>query len=391
MSVRCIPPGARTIRPRSAGADQHRLPDHRGAGCGPGEDVLHRWRASRRSRGGDARADAWPLERQEAAASEADALSWRPPRSRDGARGMVFGRNVIGAHRPERFLEALKEVVKEGVEPGVAAERSRPGLTTRQAAMSLLLAIDVGTTSVKAGLVRAGRSLRRRGRQEVPARRTPARPGGAGRRDLLEACIPSRREAGPWWRPAQAPDDVDRTGRRQPGRDHGPGGRETNFYRSSHGVARQPCGGGGERDRRGRRRVGKDVYARTGVPPDHLRPGRPARSPGCETNDPRCSWRAPSSSCGRGLRDHRMTAGPSRTAMRLHVAAERRPHPRSLVGGDAGNAVGIARPHLPDIVRPAKRVGYRAPRRTRSLGLPRVLGGGGGMDQAVGAARGRQL
>jgi fructose-bisphosphate aldolase, class I len=54
---------------------------------------------------------------------EVDALGLAATAIRDGARGVVFGRNVVCAREPERFLEALQEVVKRGVEPGAAAEK----------------------------------------------------------------------------------------------------------------------------------------------------------------------------------------------------------------------------------------------------------------------------
>ena len=54
---------------------------------------------------------------------EVDALELAATAVRDGARGVVFGRNVVGARSPERFLEALQEVVKQGAEPGAAAEK----------------------------------------------------------------------------------------------------------------------------------------------------------------------------------------------------------------------------------------------------------------------------
>ena len=54
---------------------------------------------------------------------EVDALELAAQAIRDGARGVVFGRNVIQARSPERFLEALAEVVKNGVEPAVAAQK----------------------------------------------------------------------------------------------------------------------------------------------------------------------------------------------------------------------------------------------------------------------------
>jgi DhnA family fructose-bisphosphate aldolase class Ia len=42
---------------------------------------------------------------------------------RSGARGVVFGRNVIQAREPERFLDALKEVVKTGADPDRVASK----------------------------------------------------------------------------------------------------------------------------------------------------------------------------------------------------------------------------------------------------------------------------
>ena len=52
---------------------------------------------------------------------EVDALVLAATAVRDGARGVVFGRNLVGAHSPERFLEALQAVVKEGADPAAAA------------------------------------------------------------------------------------------------------------------------------------------------------------------------------------------------------------------------------------------------------------------------------
>ena len=54
---------------------------------------------------------------------EVDALELAATAVRDGARGVVFGRNVVGARSPERFLEALQEVVKLGADPAAAAEK----------------------------------------------------------------------------------------------------------------------------------------------------------------------------------------------------------------------------------------------------------------------------
>jgi DhnA family fructose-bisphosphate aldolase class Ia len=46
--------------------------------------------------------------------SERDALNLAQMSVQAGSRGVVFGRNVVQARNPERFLAALKEVVKEG-------------------------------------------------------------------------------------------------------------------------------------------------------------------------------------------------------------------------------------------------------------------------------------
>ncbi|OFW49572.1 MAG: hypothetical protein A2146_06140 [Actinobacteria bacterium RBG_16_67_10] len=54
---------------------------------------------------------------------EVDALELAASAVGAGARGVVFGRNVIQSSQPEKFLEALQEVVKNGAEPRVAAER----------------------------------------------------------------------------------------------------------------------------------------------------------------------------------------------------------------------------------------------------------------------------
>ena len=54
---------------------------------------------------------------------EVDALELAATAIRDGARGVVFGRNIIGARNPERFLEALQEAVKNGADPVAAAAK----------------------------------------------------------------------------------------------------------------------------------------------------------------------------------------------------------------------------------------------------------------------------
>jgi DhnA family fructose-bisphosphate aldolase class Ia len=52
---------------------------------------------------------------------EIDALNLAHKAVQRGARGVVFGRNVIQAADPARFLAALKAVVKEGILPSDAA------------------------------------------------------------------------------------------------------------------------------------------------------------------------------------------------------------------------------------------------------------------------------
>lgn len=52
---------------------------------------------------------------------ELDALNLAAAAVNAGARGVVFGRNVLQAKDPERFLEALQEVVKVGAAPDKVA------------------------------------------------------------------------------------------------------------------------------------------------------------------------------------------------------------------------------------------------------------------------------
>ncbi|MGH7610834.1 MAG: class I fructose-bisphosphate aldolase [Candidatus Dormibacteria bacterium] len=54
---------------------------------------------------------------------ETEALDLAAEAIESGARGVVFGRNVLQAHDPERFLAALIAVVKESVAPDEAAAR----------------------------------------------------------------------------------------------------------------------------------------------------------------------------------------------------------------------------------------------------------------------------
>jgi DhnA family fructose-bisphosphate aldolase class Ia len=54
---------------------------------------------------------------------EKDALHLAASAVRAGARGVVFGRNVVQARQPERFLEALKEVVKIQSDPDKVAAK----------------------------------------------------------------------------------------------------------------------------------------------------------------------------------------------------------------------------------------------------------------------------
>jgi DhnA family fructose-bisphosphate aldolase class Ia len=53
--------------------------------------------------------------------TELDALNLAYRAVRSGARGVVFGRNVIQASSPARFLRALKKVVQEEADPEAVA------------------------------------------------------------------------------------------------------------------------------------------------------------------------------------------------------------------------------------------------------------------------------
>jgi len=55
--------------------------------------------------------------------TQLDALKLASNAIRDGARGVVFGRNAIQVRNPFRFQAALCEVVKQGMEPEVAVEK----------------------------------------------------------------------------------------------------------------------------------------------------------------------------------------------------------------------------------------------------------------------------
>ena len=54
--------------------------------------------------------------------TELDALKLASEAVKAGARGVVFGRNVVQARRPQALLDALKDVVKAGVAPQRAAK-----------------------------------------------------------------------------------------------------------------------------------------------------------------------------------------------------------------------------------------------------------------------------
>jgi len=54
---------------------------------------------------------------------ESDALELAAAAMRTGARGVVFGRNLVQASDPEKFMEALRAVVKDGADPVEVADR----------------------------------------------------------------------------------------------------------------------------------------------------------------------------------------------------------------------------------------------------------------------------
>jgi DhnA family fructose-bisphosphate aldolase class Ia len=59
--------------------------------------------------------------------TETDALISAAEAIEHGARGVVFGRNVVQASDPQRLLEALREVVKAGMAPDVTAKKYHLG------------------------------------------------------------------------------------------------------------------------------------------------------------------------------------------------------------------------------------------------------------------------
>jgi DhnA family fructose-bisphosphate aldolase class Ia len=63
----------------------------------------------------------------EKTARSIDALDLARREIAAGARGVVFGRNVVQHSRPDRFLAALKEVVKAGADPAEVVERYELG------------------------------------------------------------------------------------------------------------------------------------------------------------------------------------------------------------------------------------------------------------------------
>ncbi len=54
---------------------------------------------------------------------ESDALKLAALAIEAGGRGVVFGRNVIQSANPDRFLDALKEVVKDFRAPDTVAKK----------------------------------------------------------------------------------------------------------------------------------------------------------------------------------------------------------------------------------------------------------------------------
>jgi 3-hydroxy-5-phosphonooxypentane-2,4-dione thiolase len=58
--------------------------------------------------------------------NELDALTLASLAVEAGASGVVFGRNVIQAKNPEKFLQALKAVVGNGFSPQEAKEQYLP-------------------------------------------------------------------------------------------------------------------------------------------------------------------------------------------------------------------------------------------------------------------------
>ena len=227
---------------------------------------------------------------------EVDALELAATAIRDGARGVVFGRNLIGARSPERFLEALA-----GGRQAAAPSRAPPPRSTAwteppaAAAMTLLLGLDIGTTSVKAGVFDAsGRQLAVAGeeyrldhpapdRAELDAETYWTAPVAAVRRGRW------RRPAQPTrtpWPPSPSPararpwSPVDRDGR--------PLGPAIVWLDNR-------ARGGGARDRRALRR--RPRLRPSPACRRSTRPGRPARSCGGAATSPRLFAARRAASC----------------------------------------------------------------------------------------------
>ena len=58
-------------------------------------------------------------------AARRDALELAEKEVREGARGVVFGRNAIQASNPPVFIAALQDIVKQGMSAAEAVEKHR--------------------------------------------------------------------------------------------------------------------------------------------------------------------------------------------------------------------------------------------------------------------------
>ena len=247
--------------------------------------------------------------------------------------------------------------------------------------MSLLIGLDVGTTSVKAGLYAPSGQLLGAAAEEYlldhpGPDRARDRPrgllgGDAGRdRQSLER-IASRCRGRRGHRRFEPGGDGDRRRRGWPA------------ARPGSGLARQPGHGRGAGDRPALRR--RRPSTRSRACPRSFPPGPPARSSGGAVMSPRCSP-GPAVPARRGL--HPAPADRSfrhRGQRRLHLA--RSSTSSSAAGGSpCSRFVGIGAERLPELIDPARSSARsRRPPPKRSAFPQRALVVAGGMDQCAGA------
>ena len=316
---------------------------------------------------------------------ETDALELAATAVRDGARGVVFGRNLIQADEPGALPRGA---------PGGRQARRRPGRGRREARPRLSAAVGpTGDASCSASTSGPRRSRpacsttraacsRAPGESTGSTIRPPTGPSSTRRRTGRRR---SARSGPPWARPAPIRPRVAAIARLQPGRDRRRGRRPRPAPRAGPRLARQPRRGRGARARPSSF-DDRPVYDRTGVPSINptwtaakllwWRRHEPGLFGAATAVPPRRGLRAPPAD--RPLRDRRRRP--------LHLAPVRHPEPR-LVGRDARRRSGSTPSACPRSSPRATVVGRSRAAAAEALGLlaRRVVVVAGGMDQGAGA------